>query len=165
MHPPRIALVPGAAPPYDGQTPAGGRSPGEDDGPSAPPAPVAVAPPVPEPGRTPGEAAWARPFAQAIVETVAGIRPFRQVISATTERAQAQLKRLIPVLRADGDVRVRRVLTSRADPGVVEVTVIAGFGPRTRALAMRFEQIPARLAAPGLPPRPARWLCTDVQTP
>jgi hypothetical protein len=45
------------------------------------------------------------------------------------------------------------------------VTVIAGFGPRARALAMRFEHLAARPSVPGLPPRPARWLCTDLETP
>lgn len=148
-------MVPDAAPPYDRDgrpAPAGQLGP-PASGPPAQPAPI-----------TP-DAPWARQFAQAIVETVAGTRPFRQLIPATTERVQAQLKRLIPALRTEGEVRLRRVLTSATAADVVDVTVIAGFGPRTRALAMRFEQIPARPAAPGLPPRPARWLCTDVDTP
>lgn len=150
-------MVPDGAPPYDGDgRPAARRQPS----PAAAPEPR-VAPTI---AVTP-EAAWARPFAQAIIETVAGTRPFRQLISVTTEGVQAQLKRLIPVLRTDGEVRLRRVLASRTGADVVDVTVIAGFGPRTRALAMRFEQVPARPAAPGLPPRPARWLCTDVDTP
>lgn len=150
-------MVPDAAPPYDRD---GRPSPDDEPSRAATPQPAAA----PAITVTP-EARWARPFAQAIVETVAGTRPFRQLVPATTEQVQAQLKRLIPVLRTDGEVRLRRVLASRTGADVVDVTVIAGFGPRTRALAMRFEQIPARPAAPGLPPRPARWLCTDVDTP
>jgi Family of unknown function (DUF6459) len=156
-------MVPDAAPPYDHNGRDGGPGPGGQPGQpgqAAAPRPAA-APAIPV---TP-EAKWARPLAQAIIEAVAGIRPFRQLVPVTTERVQAQLKRLIPVLRTDGEVRLRRVLASRTGADVVDVTVIAGFGPRTRALAMRFEQIPARPAAPGLPPRPARWLCTDVATP
>ena len=73
----------------------------------------------------------------------------------------------MPLLRTGTGVRIRRILTSWTDADVVEVTVIAGFGPRTRALAMRFEHQAARTAAVGavgLPPRPARWLCTDIET-
>jgi len=156
--------VPDGAPPYDrdgrpvlGDQPARARV--QAQAPAAEPATAAAAIAVSP------EASWARPFAQAIIETVAGTRPFRQLVAVTTEGVQAQLKRLIPVLRTDGEVRLRRVLASRTGADVVDVTVIAGFGPRTRALAMRFEQLPARPAAPGLPPRPARWLCTDVDTP
>jgi hypothetical protein len=43
------------------------------------------------------------------------------------------------------------------------MTVVACIGPRTRALALRFEHLAARQAAPGLPPRPARWLCTAIE--
>jgi hypothetical protein len=168
-------MVPDAAPPYDRD----GRPASSDQygpraaGPLAQPAPLASPPrrsAIPPPAAAPAiavtpDAPGARQFAQAIIETVAGTRPFRQLTPVTTERVQTQLKRLIPVLRTDGEVRVRRVLTSATAAGVIDVTVIAGFGPRTRALAMRFEQIPARPAAPGLPPRPARWLCTDVDTP
>jgi hypothetical protein len=44
------------------------------------------------------------------------------------------------------------------------MTVVVSFGPRSRALAMRFEHVPARQPAPGLPARPARWLCTEIET-
>lgn len=154
--------MPDAAPPYDLDGRRGGPAPVDQPSLSlaAPPAP-ATAPAIP----VTSETSWARSFAQAIVEAVAGTRPFRQLVPVTTERVQARLKRLIPVLRTDGEVRIQRVLASRTGTDVVDVTVIAAFGPRTRALAMRFEQLPARPAAPGLPPRPARWLCTDVDTP
>jgi hypothetical protein len=176
MHPPsldvpghslptlRLAAVPDAAPPYDCDTHGGDRpAPG---GPSTDPLASAAPAPMAQSGESQGaEAVWARQFAHAIVETLAGTRPFRQVIPSTTERVQDRIGRLIPLLRTDGDARVRRVLVSRTGATVVEVTAIAAFGPRTRALAMRFEQTAARPPAPGLPARPARWLCTDIEMP
>jgi hypothetical protein len=55
-------------------------------------------------------------------------------------------------------------MTSRPTAGVVEMTMVVGFGPRSRALAMRFEHVPARPPVPGRPARPARWLCTEIET-
>jgi hypothetical protein len=109
-------------------------------------------------------AAWPRQFAQAIVETLGGTRPIRQLVPWTTERSLTHIRALCPSFRTDGGPRIQRVLSSSPSADVVEVTVIAGFGPRTRALAMRFEHIAARQPAPGLPARPARWLCTDIET-
>jgi hypothetical protein len=109
-------------------------------------------------------AAWPKQFAQAIVEALAGTRPIRQIVPWTTERAQAHMQTLCPLFRTGGGPRIQRVLSSSPSADVVEVTVIAGFGARTRALAMRFEHIAARQPAPGLPARPARWLCTDIET-
>lgn len=151
----RLIQVPDGSPPYDG-----------DVVDSAIPAAVRPAPAAtpPDSADTSGTA-WTRQFAQAIIETVAGTRPFRQIIPATTERVQAQIRGLIQLLRTDGIPRIQRVLASPVTPDVVEVTVIAAFGPRTRALAMRFEHLAARQSAPGLLPRPARWLCTDLETP
>lgn len=170
IHPPelpalRLAAVPDAAPPYDCEVsdtagpPPPRDAPGADSPALVPSAAATAIAPACDPA-----AALARQFAQAIIETVAGTRPFRQVIGSTTEQVQEQIRRLIPLLRTDSGPRVRRILTSKPDHDVVEVTVIAGFGPRTRALAMRFEQTAARPSAPGLPTRPARWLCTDIET-
>jgi hypothetical protein len=150
---PRLAMVPDGAPPYDGEA---RREPE--------PAPARPVPPVPVAAEPGSAGAVARQFAQAITETVAGRRPFRQVIGSTTERVQDQIQQLIPLLRTDSGPKIRRILTSRPDSDVVEVTVIAAFGARTRALAMRFEHLAARPSAPGLPPRPARWLCTDIES-
>jgi hypothetical protein len=109
-------------------------------------------------------AAWPRQFAQAIAETLAGTRPIRQIVPWTTERAQARIRSLCSLFRTDTRPRIQRVLSSSPSANVVEVTVIARFGPRTRALALRFEHIPARQPAPGLSGRPARWLCTEIET-
>jgi hypothetical protein len=157
-------------PPYDGETP-GPRHPPRASDPthisSAPAAGGVSAATLPHDTLVPmaDSPASARQFAQAIVETIAGTRPFRQVIPVTSERVQAQIRGLIQMLRTDGKPRIRRILASATSVDVVEVTVIASFGPRTRALAMRFEHLPARPCAPGLLPRRSRWLCTDLETP
>ena len=123
-----------------------------------------AAPEAPGPIAACAGVTWPRQFAQAIVETLAGIRPIRQLVPWTTERTQGHIRTLCPSFRIASSPRIQRVLTSSPSTGVVEVTVIAGFGPRTRALAMRFEHVAARQPVPGLPGRPARWLCTDVET-
>jgi hypothetical protein len=103
-------------------------------------------------------------FAQVIVEILAGLRSPRQIIPLTTDRARRQIGVLAPFLTSDQRPRIRRVVTSRPSAHVIEMTVVVSFGPRSRALAIRFERMPARPAAPGLPARPARWLCTDLET-
>ena len=55
---------------------------------------------------------------------------------------------------------VRRVLTSAPRPDVVEMTVVIGVGPRTRAIAVRLERAPAQPRAPR--PGPA-WICTVIE--
>ena len=114
-------------------------------------------------GEACASALWPRQFAQAITETLAGIRPLRQLTPWTTEQARDQVHALEPLLRTGSSPRIVRVLASLPDAAVAEITVVATFGARTRALAMRFEHVAARPAAPGLPGRPARWLCTDVE--
>ncbi len=106
---------------------------------------------------------WPQQFAQMIVEILAGSRSPRQIIPLTTDRARRQFGVLAPFLASDQRPKIRRVVTSRPSAGVIEMTVVASFGPRSRALAMRFEHMPSRAAAPGLPARPARWLCTDLE--
>jgi uncharacterized protein DUF6459 len=118
------------------------------------------------PGTSPAAgmtAGWPRQFAQVVVETLAGVRPARQILPWTTDRARAQLRRLGPLLVCDRRPKIQRVVTSRPTARVVEMTVVVNFGVRTRALAMRFEHVAGRQAAPGLPARPARWLCTEIE--
>lgn len=165
---PRLAAVPDVSPPYDcsshGQERTRPDLPQVAEVVAFPAVRRSAAPVAGSPDGSGEGMAWPRRFAQAIVETVAGTRPFRQVVPSTTDQVQAQIQRLIPLLRTGTGARIQRILTSQTDVDVVEVAVIAGFGPRTRALAMRFEHQAARAAAPGLPPRPARWLCTDIET-
>ncbi|HWG62339.1 MAG TPA: Rv3235 family protein [Streptosporangiaceae bacterium] len=112
-----------------------------------------------------GEPAWPSQFAQVLAETLAGSRPQRQMVPWTTERARSTIRRLGPTLSA-GQLqrpRVRRVVTSRPADNVMEMTVVVGFGPRVRALAVRLERADARPASPGQSRREARWLCTAFE--
>ena len=107
---------------------------------------------------------WPSQFAQVLAETLAGSRPASQITPWTTERARAHIRRLGPLLAAEQRPRVQRVLTSRPVKDVVEVSVIVGFGPRTRALAARLERAGPQAATLGRPARQARWLCTAVES-
>ncbi len=169
---PRLVAVPAGWPPYDCEThgaacpvtwgvtatdpQAGGHAPGPAGlpEPAGPPEPAAPA----EPG--PG---WPRQFAQVIVEILAGSRPSRQLIPWTTDRVRAQVDGLTRLFTPGQRPRLRRIMTSQPAVSVVEMTMIVGFGPRSRALALRFEHRPARPAAPGRPARPARWVCTEIE--
>jgi Family of unknown function (DUF6459) len=103
-------------------------------------------------------------FAQLIVEIMAGLRPPRQIVGLTTDHARAQARRLAPLLASDRRPRIQRIVTSRPTARAVEMTVIVSIGQRSRALAMRWEHLAARPAAPGRPARPDRWLCTAIET-
>ncbi len=169
--PVRRVEIPDAAPPYDCEThgagcpaargqvlvaepPAGSAQPWVTRAPSgASPAGAAGDPAT----------AWPRQFAQVVVEILAGVRPARQIVPWTTDRVRARIRHLGPVLAADRRPVIKRIVTSRPTARVVEMTVIVSSGPRSRALAMRFEHVAARLAAPGVPARPARWLCTELE--
>jgi Family of unknown function (DUF6459) len=107
--------------------------------------------------------AWARQFAQVMVEILAGVRPARQVVPLATDRVRAQIRHLGPVLAADRRPVIKRIVTSRPTATVVEMTVVVSAGSRSRALAMRLEHVAGRQSAPGLPARPARWLCTELE--
>lgn len=116
----------------------------------------------PDRGVAPG---WPSLFAQVLAETLAGARPAGQIVPWTTQRARSSIQRLGPTL-ADGQPTarqrplVRRVVTSQPRSDVLEMTVIVGFGPRIRALAVRLELSQPR----GIPAgRAARWLCTAVE--
>jgi Family of unknown function (DUF6459) len=107
--------------------------------------------------------AWSRQFAQVIAEVLAGARSPRQLAPWTTERVRDRISLLTQTLTPGQRPRIRRIVTSRPAARVVEMTVVLSFGPRSRALALRLEQLPGRQPAPGLPGRPARWLCTEIE--
>jgi len=111
-----------------------------------------------------GPGQWPGQFAQVLAETLAGSRPASQMTPWTTERVRARIRRLGPLLAAGQRPRVQRVLTSRPGEDVVEVAVVVGFGPRTRALAARLERAGPRTGTPGRPARQARWVCTAVES-
>ena len=180
---PRLVKVPDAAPPYDCQIhgarcPA--RCPGQTvaatvDGAPAAHAPQLAAPPAgvpslgapslgaPSAGGADLTSAWPRQLAVVIVEVLAGVRPERQLVALATDRVRARVAGLAPLLACDRRPRITRIVTSRPAARVVEMTVVANFGPRSRALALRVEHVAARPAAPGWPARPARWLCTAIE--
>jgi hypothetical protein len=115
-------------------------------------------------GRADPAIVWSRQFAQVVVEILAGARSPRQLTPWTTERVRARIGQLSQTLIPGQKPRIRRIVTSRPTARVIEMTVVLGFGPRSRALALRLEHLPPRRPAPGLPGRPARWLCTEIET-
>jgi len=123
---------------------------------------------------------WARQFARLLTEALSGARPVRQILPCTSDRARVQLRALMPLFAGGQRPRVLRVIATRPARDVIEMTVIAGLGARTRALAVRLQRAdlaerppawlaPADLArqrqVSALPARPAgpRWLCTDIE--
>src|SRR5579872_5235217 len=109
---PELAEVPDSAPPYD--CAEHGIACQE----TAAPMPVRVFPPEPRTATAgSGEACagtlWPRQFAQAIVETLAGLRPFRQLAGWCTDQAQARILALAPLLRTDRQPAIVRVLASQ----------------------------------------------------
>jgi Family of unknown function (DUF6459) len=176
----RLCPIPDAAPPYDGETagPAGpvpappgpGASPGLEERQDRAAAPEEVPPPGARgiaARRVPG---WPGQFAQVLAETLAGSRPPRQIVPWTTQRAREHIKRLGPQLASRQQPRVRRVVTCQPAPGVLEMAIVAGFGPRVRAVAVRFERGGAGGSAPaaGQAPGGSRvtapgWMCTAVE--
>ena len=185
----RLITVPDAAPPFDCDTHGAGcqaahasrkrtrgpsqsrsaaaqdRSPGGQARSARKAANVRpAAPREPSPAAAAMTAAWPRQFAQVIVEILGGSRPPRQLIPLTTERARSQISQLGSYVAAGQRPKVKRVMVSRPTERVMEMTMIVCFGVRSRALAMRLEHCPGRPAAPGLPARPARWICTEAET-
>jgi hypothetical protein len=173
----RLVEVPGGWPPYDcevhGTTCPAAR---EVSGPSPCAGqdlhrPGGAEPPGPSPAFSAGHpthgadpaVAWSRQFAQVITEIMAGARSPRQLAPWTTERVRDRISLLTQTLAPGQKPRIRRIVTSRPAARVVEMTVVLSFGPRSRALALRLEHLPGRRPAPGLPARPARWLCTEIE--
>lgn len=183
----RLVEIPDAAPPYDCETHGSGctaagdadrarpgaENPGAADSPGRPSAPgVPAAPGVlraghaqlgarPDAVSTTG--AWPRQFAQVMVEILAGVRPPSQIVPWTTDRVRRKIRQLSPLLVSDRRPRIQRIVVSRPSVSVMEMTVVVSVGPRSRALALRFDYVRARSAAPGLPARPARWVCTTIE--
>ena len=146
----------GAAPPRE-TMPRGKAAPLRETAPRSEAAPREAA----EPSLA---AAWPGQFGQVLVEILAGFRPAKQLAPWTTERVRTQIDLLSCAVATEQRPSIRRVMTSRPAADVVEMTMVVSFGPRLRALAIRFERIPARPAVPGRPARPARWLCTEIET-
>ena len=134
---------------------------------------------------------WARQFARLLTEALSGARPVRQILPCTSDRARVQLRALMPLFAGGKRPRLLRVIATRPALDVIEMTVIAGLGTRTRALAVRLQRAdpaerpawlnPAgtasggqrqlsalstrtRSAQPGKAAAASpRWLCTDIE--
>jgi Family of unknown function (DUF6459) len=151
---PRTALA--AAEPDRESDQPGRAEPRQADGPSGPPPETAGVPP----SDGPVTGAWASLFAQALAEALAGSRPSRQIAPWTTEQARRRIRQLGPMLQDGPRPVVRRVLTSMPRRDVVEMTVIIGVGPRTRAIAVRLERARPSSARPD---RGRPWICTVIE--
>lgn len=150
----RLLRVPETAPPFDGETPPPDTALRTVACVPARPKELRPSAPLREPAAC-GD--WTGRFAQLLVESLAGARPVRQLQPWLSGNAPMHLRRIMPLFGCGQRPRVLRVLASQPVEGVVEMSVIVGLGPRTRALAARLEQI----ANPGHPPR---WLCTAIES-
>ncbi len=103
---------------------------------------------------------WPSQFAQVLSETLAGSRPAQQLTPWTTEQARKRIRQLGPMLATDQRPKVRRVLTSAPAAGVLEMTVVVGFGSRVRAVALRLEREQSKPYRPG----GDRWCCTAIES-
>jgi hypothetical protein len=166
----RLVPVPEAAPPYDDEPAAPElEEPGRprrltlattaqavNDSGRAQDVPAAA-------DRAPRTAEWPSQFAQVLAETLAGSRSQGQIAPWTTDQARKRIRQLGPMLATGVQPHVRRIVTSRPTASVVEMTVIVGFGPKIRALAVRLEQKGPCRASPGRTAKPARWVCTAIE--
>jgi hypothetical protein len=174
----RLVEVPGGWPPYDCEvhgtacpaacevsvvSPCADLDPGAPGGAEPPGPSLTFSATRPAEGTADPAVAWSRQFAQVVAEILAGARSPRQIAPWTTERVRDRIILLTQTLSTGQKPRIRRIVTSRPAARVVEMTVVLSFGPRSRALALRIEQLPGRRPAPGLPARPARWLCTEIE--
>ncbi|WP_205471187.1 Rv3235 family protein [Nocardioides sp. SYSU D00038] len=118
-------------------------------------------PPVPMTGRAVEHWAWR--YAQAVAEIVGGDRPASQLVRWNAADVQADLqRRALLVARAGGHQpglgrvqpvrpRVAGVRTCALSERVVEAGIHLRYGPRSRAVAARFEL------------RHGRWICTALE--
>ncbi len=58
---------------------------------------------------------------------------------------------------------VQRIVTSRPADDVMEMSVVVGFGPRVRAVAIRLERTGPGPTTPGQAAARPRWVCTAVE--
>jgi hypothetical protein len=158
----RLCRIPDPAPPYDGEAAQGSglraaaHEPVGHTTHGGHPAQPAGTAPAPPPG-------WPSRFAQVLAETLAGTRPPSQLVPWTTEMARAHIQRLGPQLASGQQPRVRRVVTFHPTSDVMEMTVVVGFGPRVRALAVRLERTSSHPRFGDRAPAAPRWLCTAVE--
>jgi hypothetical protein len=188
----RLFALPEIGPPFDDDPAASASADAEEacSGGAAAPGrlPAARGPDATRPpAEAQADAEWARRFAGLLTEALSGARPARQILPWTSDRARVQFRALSPLFGGGQRPRVLRVIATRPARDVIEMTVVAGLGARTRAIAIRLERAepadrPTRLtpAARGKQPQPSaltalaarrataaatapRWLCTEIE--
>lgn len=115
---------------------------------------------------------WPSQFAQILAETLSGSRPASHLALWTSVRTRRRIMQLASVLATPHRPRIRRVIVTSPASGVLEMSVIAIFGTRVRALAIRMERRggsseasqAADESAPAAYPGSAEgWQCTAVE--
>jgi len=119
---------------------------------------------------------WPTRFARMVTEALAGGRPAGQILPWTSKRARSQFLRLLRAFGSTGpgstagrpggtrggqarggsQPRIVRVVATRPARDTIEMSVIARFGERVRALALRLERITGE-------DRQGEWICTDIE--
>lgn len=110
---------------------------------------------------------WSRRFAQAAVEIVGGDRPITQLLRWTSPEVYADLERRACLVARAGAHRpglgrvqpvrpkVLSVHSCFVTADAVETSIHVRYGERSRAVAARFEERPAKDG-------PLRWVCTAL---
>lgn len=131
-----------------------------------PPWPVADVVPIDVPLQR-GIEDWSRRYAQAAVEIVGGDRPVSQLLRWSSREVFENLERRAHLVARAGRhrpghgrvqpvrPRVQGVHTCFLSPDAVEVSVHVRYGPRSRAVAARFERTADRFGR--------RWCCTALE--
>src|SRR5262249_46016695 len=139
-----LLRVPDWAPPYDGEADGVRAARMSSNVVHFPGPPAPARPPRLTEAEPVGD--WPQWFARLLAEALAGERTARQVLPGTSKLPRSQFSRLLPSFRSAGGrargsrPRVVRVVATRPASDVIEMSVIASFGPRTRALALRLER-------------------------
>ncbi len=110
---------------------------------------------------------WSRRYAQAAVEIVGGDRPVTQLLRWSSREVYEDLERRAQLVARAGRFqpgqgrvqpvrpRVQAVHACFVTPSAVEVSVHVRYGPRSRAVAARFEHRADH--------RGQRWRCTALE--
>jgi len=135
-----------------------------DLSPAPPEQPALYAVPEPDSRRDAELRAWSARFAQAVVEVTGGDRPLTQLLRWTSARVYAELERRTRIMAQHRPVgprtrvirpQFRSVHLCRPTSTSAEVSVHVRYGPRSRAVAARFEQRVDR--------RGQHWCCTALE--
>ncbi|GAB2871883.1 hypothetical protein GCM10027176_86760 [Actinoallomurus bryophytorum] len=96
--------------------------------------------------------AEARLIAQLVLDVLAGVRPYHHLAGRTTPSLFERLESLAARVPGRAAPKLSRLRVCEPAPGVAEVAVVATFGHRVQALALRLEH------------ERGRWRCAAVET-